>query len=141
MKDYIFHNRYKIVFLLIMSLLLNTNHFLFAQEPVKQEKIFKTWLTLKGNFKYKGILYSLNDSSITIANYSEVEQLSYYKLQHHTFLVNDIEMIKLRDTKKMRRSRRIGALVGASSGFVIGLIAGISENTNNSYGSGLITVG
>jgi len=101
----------------VVILLFCISHSLFAQEKTKpQTKVYDTWITLKDDpdKPIKGILYEINDSSISIANSLSVENYLSGKIIKTTIRFENIDKIKIRRSKIIGK----GVLVGAITGYV-----------------------
>ncbi|MDX2444153.1 MAG: hypothetical protein QNK30_10175 [Bacteroidales bacterium] len=86
-------------------------------------KTYKTWVTFMNNsLKYKGVLYEVNDSSITLTGSVEINDYFEKNLETITFQVNYIKMISTRRKKNAVRGVWIGAVSGFGAAFLVGFI-------------------
>ena len=87
--------------------------------------IYKTWVSLNSSdILYKGVLYKVNDSSITLSNSFAFIDYVENDFKTMTFQVNNIEMIK---TRKKNNALR-GLWIGAVSGFGAAIIWGFTSH-------------
>ena len=109
------------VIILVVFCCLSSIH---AQETIKKNKIYKTWVTLNSEpFKVKGFLYEVNDSSISVVDFGMMKEYSTDRFQVANLHINDIEKIKTRRNNSIGR----GILIGAATGFVVGGLIGLFD--------------
>lgn len=88
-------------------------------------KIYKTWVTSMNNsFKYKGVLYEVNDSSITLSSSVEINDYFENNPETMTFQVINIKNISTRRKRNTVRGIWIGAVSGFGAAFLAGFIGG-----------------
>ncbi|MDX2444154.1 MAG: glycine zipper family protein [Bacteroidales bacterium] len=91
----------------------------------RKNKTYKTWVTFMNNsLKFKGVLYEVNDSSITLSSSVGIDDYFESNYETMTFQVNNIKMISTRKKNNTVRGIWIGAVSGFGSAFLAGLIAG-----------------
>ena len=99
-------------------------------------KIYKTWVTFMNNsLKYKGVLYEVNDSSITLSSSVEINDYFENNPETMTFQVINIKIIS---TRRNRNAVR-GIWIGAVSGFGAAFLAGFIGDRGNIYSGGVYT--
>ncbi len=114
------------VIILVVFCCLNSIH---AQETIKKNKIYRTWVTLNSEpFKVKGFLYEINDSSISVMGFGMIKEYSTVRFQVVNLHINDIEKIKTRRNNSIGR----GILIGAATGFVVGGFIGLVDGDDPS---------
>lgn len=138
------HSRFGVITAMLLSMFLTNIFHLSGQDTIpktnSKTKVYKTWIILKGDFKHVGVLYSLSDSSVTISNYSKVKN-QYYKQGFDSFLVEDIDMIKLRNANGVKKGAKIGLWTGVGVGFITGFIIGVTDETAGTEPTGLASFG
>ena len=88
-------------------------------------KIYKTWVTLNTSGDlFKGVLYEVNDSSITLSNSYAIIDYVENNYKTMTFQVSNIKEIKTRKKKIAAR----GIWIGAVSGFGAAMIWGYTSH-------------
>lgn len=96
---------------------------LSAQESAQKIKVYRTWVSLNNEpFKIKGVLYELKDSSILVSSSLVIQDFRDLKLDVIDLKTHNIETIKIRRHKSIRK----GAWIGVATGFVLGGIIGAS---------------
>jgi hypothetical protein len=106
----------------------------------KRFKIYKTWITLysvsrdygTGTLRLKdytpneleGVLYEINDSSISVSNSLLREDYSTGKFKISKINFNNIDVVKTRMKNNVVRVALFGALTGFVAGGLAGLISG-----------------
>lgn len=120
--------------LIIINLILCCSiHSLSAQVIIKRTMINPVSVTLINDpsFHCKGALYQVNDSSISVSN-----SLRLRDYNKHNFSLSEYEIIDILKIEAVSRTRsRNGALIGAGSGIVLGVVLGLIENASNSSGT------
>jgi len=105
---------------IILVILLSNN--LSAQEKTNQKvKVYNTWVKLKNNSTQVGLLYEIEDSSITIIKKSLAN--NYYSLKTDTIRIDykEIRNIKARRIKNIKKGLLIGSATGYTSGVIYAL--------------------
>ena len=86
-------------------------------------KIYKTWVTFMNNsLKYMGVLYEVNDSSITLSSSIEIDDYFENNLETMTFQVINIKIISTRRKRNAVRGVWIGTVSGFGAAFLVGFI-------------------
>ncbi len=84
-------------------------------------KIYKTWVTLNTSGDlFKGVLYEVNDSSITLSNSYAIIDYVENSFKTMTFQVSNIKRIKTRKRKFAVRGIWIGAVAGFGAAMIWG---------------------
>lgn len=103
----------------IIILLFYCSYCLLAQEIPKPAKPYLVWVKLKDSHTLtKGIFHEITDSSILVSNPQLVPVNSDKKLSLTEYYFNKIDILKTRKAS----SRRNGALIGGSLGFLGGAV-------------------
>jgi len=91
------------------------------------------WVTFTNSgLKYRGVLYEVNDSSITLADTEIINGYLKNSFEMMSFPVNNIKMISTRRKKNAVR----GVWIGAVSGFGASLLLGLAA-TRSLIGTGM----
>ena len=97
----------------------------------KDKKVYKAKIKLSNKTIKKGLLYEVTDSSIVIiSNYEKIDSENYEKYQFlkEAYLVGNISKITIQNINAgFGKSAGVGFLVGAATGFTLG-VAGVGEN-------------
>ncbi len=100
----------------LVSIFLLFSIGLYAQKSKSQNKVYKVWVSKVDNSKMsKGILYEVNDESLTIIDRNSIEI---------SVDASNIGLIKIRKKGKIGNGVLIGALTGFATGGIIGLVSG-----------------
>ena len=94
------------------------------------QKAYRTKIKTSTNVKIIGILYQVKDSSILIVTtYKGTKIFPTYKEEYSSnnssineFNITDIKKISVRPVDRLKRSTGTAVLIGASSGFLLGLL-------------------
>lgn len=73
--------------------------------------------------KLFGTIYQIKDSSLLLANTSRRTDLSKSEFDLTTINHYDISLITVREKKDVSKGLRIGMLIGAATGVIIGIIS------------------
>lgn len=91
----------------------------------KKIKLYKTWISLNNSSdKIKGVLYEVQDSSITVSNSVFREDYVTNNLKLSKISYNKIDNLKVRAKNNVGKGALIGSITGMLTGVIIGLIAG-----------------
>jgi hypothetical protein len=114
-----------IIHIVFIILIFHLSNQLSAQENTKPRiKVYKAWVKLKNNSDQvlKGLLYEIKDSSITIITSTFPD--NYFVLKTDTIGINykEINIIKTRRIRNIRR----GLLIGSTTGYFGGVVLSYS---------------
>ena len=94
------------------------------KDTVKKSKINKVWISLNDESpRLKGVLYETKDSSIMVSNSFQTADYASGKFEVSKINYNNIDHVKIR----IKNSVLNRALIGAVTGFTIGVLAGFIE--------------
>jgi hypothetical protein len=103
----------------------------------KKLKIYKTWISLNNTSNIlTGVLYEINDSSISVSNSILREDYSTGKFELSKINFNNIDLVKIRMKNNPVRVALAGAAIGLAAGGLIGLISGDDPSGLLSFSAG-----
>jgi len=102
------------VLLSFFLLVFISGHFAFSQDnPSKKQKAYQAWIKLNNNsLVAKGFLYQVGDSSVYLVN-------SLWDPEPREFTSANMELLKIRRDKSVRRGAITGSVAGATTGIVL----------------------
>ncbi len=97
-------------------------------------KFYKTWISLNNSaLTYKGILYEVNDFSITLSNSVEINDYFENNIETMSIQVSDIKVIMTRKRNNVVRGVWIGAVSGFVAPYLVGLISSGGDTSQTGY--------
>ena len=117
-------NSMKLINVIVLIALCCLNS-LNAQDTIHKNKIYRTWVSLNREpFRFKGVLYEVNDSSILVSRSIVIKKNTIDRSEMANFNFSNIETIRTRKNNNIGKGILIGALSGFVTGGAIGLISG-----------------
>jgi len=109
-----------------------------AQDTITKDMIYRSSVKLLSDpsFKYRGSLFELHDSSISISS-NRIEDYYNGDLQIREIQIKNIKHIQ---TQRKGNFWKV-ALVSVTSGFIIGSIKGYAEGSSYNWWEGSVTAG
>ena len=117
----------KTLLLITVFLLSNVLSTMAQSDQRVPKKLYKTWVTLKGEKgKKQGVLYEVRDSSILLSgSFEKADYLKGNALDLIKFDAGDVDAISIRRNKAIGR----GIMYGSLSGIGLGVLMGLATTT------------